>query len=784
MLAKTVKFILLIISVLHSPISAQNFTKITTGDIVSDGTGSRSVNFVDINNDSYPDIFITNGKNGGDNNMLFLNNTDGTFTRQLTGDIVEDGTPSDGASFADFDNDGFLDCAVGNWYNEINLLYKSFDSGSFQFLSQSKPANDNSYSESCSWADYDLDGDVDLFIANSAGDLRNFLYINQGNLQFIKDTVTAVTTDTDVSRCGTWADYDNDGDPDLFVANETGYPNRLYQNNGDGTFTKITTGDIVTDMGNSWTTSWGDYDNDGDLDLFVGNNSNELNFFYINNGDGTFTKDPLSAIAFDFTNTVSSTWIDFDNDGDLDLFIANGVGSAFQTNILYANDGAGAFTKVTGEAVVTEQGWSYGCAFGDYDKDGDNDLMVAKWLSESENNDFFRNDVGSANNWIHILPIGTNSNSSAIGTKIKVKATINGSPVWQTTEVSSQHGYCVQNSNDIIIGLGDAAIVDTIIVEWPNSPAEYFTTVSVNQFLKIIEKGVRLKSDVQFGEAPLDVQFSQITGLSVTGQTWDFGDSQNSTDSAPLHTYTNAGLYPVQLDVTATEGIYSSTRTGYIAVQKDSVILKDMLATPGTTMRIPVYLSNYIPIQKISIPIQWTNDYPMTFSNVVKDTLRSSFMNLNITHFDSFNKRMYLTLTAPDGQYLTPGTEPVLELLFIIPPSALGTAEISAINYDNRILSAVSPYGLYNPSQVSGEYLATCCNGIRGNVDDDPSDQINIADLVYFVDYSFGSPSGPVPACFDEADVDNSTTLDIGDIVYLVTYSFGSPSGPAPLSCI
>ncbi|KAA3633580.1 MAG: PKD domain-containing protein [Calditrichaeota bacterium] len=784
MLAKTVKFVLFIISVLHTPISAQNFTKITTGDIVSDGTGSRSVNFVDINNDSYPDIFITNGKSGGDNNMLFLNNADGTFTRQLTGDIVEDGTPSDGASFADFDNNGFLDCAVGNWWNEINLLYKNSDSGSFDFLSQAKPANENSFSESCSWADFDLDGDVDLFIANSSGDLRNFLYINQGNLQFTKDTLTAVTTDTDISRCGTWADYDNDGDPDLFVANETGYPNRLYQNNGDGTFTKIITGAIVTDMGNSWTASWGDYDNDSDFDLFVGNNTNELNFFYINNGDGTFTKDPLSALAFDFTNTASSTWIDFDNDGDLDLFIANGFGTAFQSNILYENDGAGAFTKVTGEDVVTDQGWSYGCAFGDYDKDGDNDLMVAKWLSETENNALYRNDVGSANNWIHILPVGTISNSSAIGTKIKVKAIINGSPVWQITEVSSQHGYCVQNSNDMIIGLGDAAIIDSIIVEWPNSPVEYLTSVSVNQFLTIIEKGVRLKSDIQIGEAPLDVQFSQISSLSVTSQSWDFGDSDSSVESTPLHTYTDPGVYSVQLDVTATEGNFNATRDAYIAVHKDSVIFQDQIVTPGSTLRIPVYLSNYLPLQEIQIPVQWTSDYALTFSDVTNDTLRSSFMNLVITHFDLFNKRMYISLTVPDGQYLSPGNSPVIEIVLTTTASASGVAQFSADNYDDKILSAVSPYGLYNPTQISGAYIASCCIGIRGNVDNDPSDQINIADLVYFVDYSFGSPSGPVPACFEEADVDSSTTLDIGDIVYLVNYSFGSPSGPAPLSCI
>ncbi|MFQ5823096.1 MAG: FG-GAP-like repeat-containing protein, partial [bacterium] len=179
--------------------------------------------------------------------------------------------------------------------------------------------NDGASSFSSSWGDYDADGDLDLFIANTNSE-NNFLYRNNGDGTFTKITEGDIVNDGGSSLGSSWGDYDNDGDLDLFVVNAAGENNSLYQNNGDGTFTKITDGDIVNDGGNSQACSWGDYDNDGYLDLFVANGTLENNFLYNNDGSGTFTKITQGIIVNDGGESRGCNWADFDNDGDLDLF--------------------------------------------------------------------------------------------------------------------------------------------------------------------------------------------------------------------------------------------------------------------------------------------------------------------------------------------------------------------------------------------------------------------------------------------------------------------------------
>jgi hypothetical protein len=231
-------------------------------------------------------------------------------------------------------------------------------------------------------------------------------------------------------------------------------------------------------------------DNDGFLDLFVATNGNQLNRLFRNLGGGTFSEILANPITLTSTYSVGASWVDFDNDGDLDLFVGNGFGPSSgtrQQNDLYINDGAGVFTPDSGHAVVTDSGWSYGSAWGDYDSDGDVDLMVARWQFESENNTLYRNDTGSLNNWIHVDLVGIASNNTAIGARVRAFATVGGSPVWQMREVSAQPGYCVQNSPIVEFGLGDAAVVDTLEITWPSGLVETFTTLGINQSIRMVE---------------------------------------------------------------------------------------------------------------------------------------------------------------------------------------------------------------------------------------------------------------------------------------------------------
>jgi len=218
-----------------------------------------------------------------------------------------------------------------------------------------------------SWADYDNDGYDDVFLA-CAG--PNRLYHNNGDGTFSQITTGAIATDNEPSRGATWGDYDNDGFIDVFVANENA-ANSLYHNNGNGTFTKITSQPLTTEVFASRAAAWADFDRDGFLDLFVAV-LNGNNLLYKNNGNGTFTRITTGAIVNDGGVSYGCAWADYDLDGDSDLFVAN-----YGNNFLYRNDGDGSFTKITDGPVVTDGGNSFGGSWGDYDNDGYPDLFVA-----------------------------------------------------------------------------------------------------------------------------------------------------------------------------------------------------------------------------------------------------------------------------------------------------------------------------------------------------------------------------------------------------------------------
>ena len=380
-------------------IHAQNFTKITTGVEVTDGGDSRAVCWIDYDGDGYLDLYVTNGPSAGQNNFLYHNNGDGSFTKISGQPLVNDNGKSDGASWGDFNNDGNPDLCVVNWYGQNNLLYRNGGSGVFTFMNSSPISTSGGYSETCSWGDYDNDGLIDLYVSNSSGTRKNFLYHNDGGGNFTKIDTGIAVTETDSTRGVTWVDYDNDGDVDLFLANESTHDNDLYENMGNGYFTKVTTGEIVNDGGASWSASWGDIDNDGDLDVFIAN-WGQVDFLYLNNGDKTFTKVTTGPIVQDAERSATSSWIDYDNDGDLDLFVTTSYGGSLSKNNLYKNllieNGSLSFEKITTGDLVNDLGWTYGHSWGDYDRDGDLDMFGARVSGAgSPNNILFRNDDSS-----------------------------------------------------------------------------------------------------------------------------------------------------------------------------------------------------------------------------------------------------------------------------------------------------------------------------------------------------------------------------------------------------
>ena len=319
---------------------------------------SRSFNFIDYDGDSLLDVFISNGPQAGQADMLYTNIGFGVLLRVTDDTLVTTIGSSDGASWADFDNDGDDDVFVATWWGQVNLFYSNDGDGSFSRITSGSVVANTSFSEAGSWADYDNDGDIDLYVCNSSGNLKNLLFRNDGGGVFTSITGQSIVDDLATARVGAWGDYDNDGDMDVFVANENNQLNGLYRNEGDGTFTRILSGAIFTDGGDSFGASWGDYDNDDDLDLFVANWSNENNFLYENNGDGTFTKVTTGPVVTDGGYSIGSAWGDVDNDGDQDLFVANGFGPPDGVDFLYYNNGDGTFTRATGGLIGSFTGWS------------------------------------------------------------------------------------------------------------------------------------------------------------------------------------------------------------------------------------------------------------------------------------------------------------------------------------------------------------------------------------------------------------------------------------------
>ncbi len=506
---------------------ANIFSKVLNSPVVTTPGDSRSVNWIDIDNDKDLDLFISNGPEAGENNFLYKNNGSGGFTAVTNDPIVQDGKPSDGATWGDFDNDGDVDCFVVNWYNVNNLFYKNNGNGSFEQVLVGNLVNDGGFSETASWGDYDNDGWLDLYVTNSDGDSRNFLYRNKHDGTFQKVTTGSPVTDAFTSRSVNWTDFNLDGHLDLFVTNEGTQHENLYRNNGNGTFTKLTTGPLLTAGGKTMSSSWGDYDNDGDLDVYLANDQGN-DGLYRNDGNETFFKITTGPVVTSGGNSFGSQWADVDNDADLDLFVTNSFWGGPWKNFLFLNNGDGTFTKNLTEIPTTELGWSYGCAFGDWDCDGDLDLGVATCLNADQTDYLYENhSAENGNNWLEINLVGTTSNRSAIGTKVWVTATINGQQVTQLREISAQSGYCGQNQMAAHFGLADADSV-TMSVQWPSGLEQLFGNLVANQCLTLVEgQGISSVSQPPFsGPASRTLTLQPNPSADSVTVVWEQADTE------------------------------------------------------------------------------------------------------------------------------------------------------------------------------------------------------------------------------------------------------------------
>ncbi len=494
--------------------------------------GSGAVLF-DYDNDGDLDLYVVNSGyvpgTGHDpvagRNTLYRNNGDGTFTDVTKISGTGDTGYGMGATAADYDNDGDQDLYVANF--GPNVLYRNNGDGTFTDATKKAGVGDSSWSVSCAFVDIDRDGDLDLYVVNyveydlsmkpclnnDKGILEychprffdgksDVLYRNNGDGTFSDITQKAgVYNVIEGKGLGvTVGDYDNDGWPDIYVANDT-TRNFLYHNRGDGTFTDVglPSGTGYNRNGlpeGSMGVDFGDYNNDGWLDIFVTNSSLETNTLYKNNGDGTFTDaTEIARLAQPsyLMLAFGTKFFDFDNDGNLDLFVANGhlqpdierlddYNTYAQNDQLYQNNGDGTYTEI-GAALggyFSERYVGRGAAFGDYDNDGDMDVFI---VNSNQRAVLLRNDGGNRNHWIRIEVVGTKSNRDGIGARVEVQ--YDGRR--QMQEVHSGSSYASESDRRLLFGLGKAKKIQRIEVKWPSGSVQRLVDIDVDRSIKIVE---------------------------------------------------------------------------------------------------------------------------------------------------------------------------------------------------------------------------------------------------------------------------------------------------------
>jgi hypothetical protein len=480
----------------------REFVAVDMPPLTSDRASTGGVSFTDYDNDGDSDIYVTNGydvssQDPGPQANKFYENSEGQFeARSIEGLTDFDGFSS-GSTWADFDNDGDLDTFVANQRDQANvlLLQEIAADGIVRFLrhATARLGEDKGWSYSVAAADADNDGFVDFFVSN--GGLShsgvNFLYRNVAGKTIERVFDSDVVASNHASGGASWSDYDGDGDQDLVVANRPtadmqGFKLSLFRNEGNMQFTRMDAAALPVDATFPMSVAWGDVDNDGDQDLYAGNLYGMANNLYENLGDGTFRIMDGGRATMDGGSSYAVTFGDLDNDADLDLVVAN-WGSASE---IYLNDGAGQFEQVRPEAFRRSVHFTSSLALGDYDRDGDLDVLIGNWPNHPgegfEENVLIENRFADGN-WIRVALQGETSNRSAIGALIVVETIMNDKARRQVREVSAHSGWRSQGELTQHFGLGDATAVSKVVINWPSGHTQSIVEPAINQVLNVSE---------------------------------------------------------------------------------------------------------------------------------------------------------------------------------------------------------------------------------------------------------------------------------------------------------
>lgn len=462
-------FILVFVNICYSNIL---FTDVTANSGINFSGQSEGVCVFDYNNDGLDDIFFTT--RSGSRLYLYKNEggmsfSDVTFDSNL-GIVIEGRTPVAG----DYDNDGDLDLFIGN-ANGQSLLFQNDGSGHFQDVTSISGVNVTSQVRGCSWVDYDSDGFLDLYVGLLT--TPNKMFRNNGDGTFV-DVAQNIGVEGPISAGVVmglgFIDYDRDGDQDLFITQDNNLGNILLKNE-NGFFIDVSNYSDVNLNVMGMGVAFGDINRDGYFDFYTTNLYE--NSLLLNSETTIFSDISESSGTEDIPGSMGwgTFFFDANNDGWVDIYNNNETGFGGIPNSLFINNTNSTFTMVDEEAGVVLSNNGYGSAFGDFDLDGDLDIILVGHSSQAGSINLLRND-SDTQNWIIFNLTRENENRFSVGATVELF----NPDGRQLNFIAAGNGYCSQNTNEVHFGLGEATQVDSIKVFWPDGQVEVFTNFSIN----------------------------------------------------------------------------------------------------------------------------------------------------------------------------------------------------------------------------------------------------------------------------------------------------------------
>ncbi|MCH2197249.1 MAG: CRTAC1 family protein [Flavobacteriales bacterium] len=444
------------------------FSDVSEGANITGEGINYGLSVVDINEDGLDDFYVSI-KNSP--NKLYQNNADGTYTDVAPELGLDDAGNTYASIWADFDNDGDKDLYCGN-YNGPNSFYRNMGSGLFVEGAEALGIADEGQCRCVITGDVNNDGWLDIYVVNI--NQANAFYLGHSG-GFTDHYLASGAFDNLVGMGAVFFDSDNDGDVDLYLTHDAYQPNRLYINNGAGVFSNQGFQLGAAHSGEGMGVDVTDFDHDGWLDIYITNNY-DGNALLRNDGDGSFTNVEEELAVNDPGMGWGVAWFDYNLDGEKDLYMANNYNFSTFPNRLFRNVGDGTFA-ISGDDGVIDSPWSSAAiAITDADNDGDEDILVANSLfGDSPGVQLFSNN-SETGNYIGLRFEGTVSNRDAFGSRV----TLWSEGHMQVDEHLGASGYSQQNSDRMVFGLGERQTADSLVIRWPNGLVEEFFDLEIN----------------------------------------------------------------------------------------------------------------------------------------------------------------------------------------------------------------------------------------------------------------------------------------------------------------